>query len=131
VAGWRCQKTQGDELAANLRRDSAPDFGVWEATEQRKQLSVVTDGYGEHAFFSEPGKQHANGGHVLLDRWRRGLALKCLDVGRDRNGLNVFQVLVTGTLNPSQELLNRPVIGGPCVRVADRDRKKLEELFLG
>jgi hypothetical protein len=39
--------------------------------------------------------------------------------------------LVTGALRPGQELLDRPIIGGSCVRVADRDRKKLEELFAG
>jgi hypothetical protein len=44
---------------------------------------------------------------------------------------NVFKVLVTGTLKPGKELLDRAVTGGPCVRVADRDRKKLEELFAG
>jgi hypothetical protein len=32
---------------------------------------------------------------------------------------------------PEKKLLNRQVIGGPRVRVADWDRKKLEKLFLG
>ncbi len=33
---------------------------------------------------------------------------------------------------PSEVLSrNRAVIGGSCVRVADRDRKKLEEFFAG
>jgi hypothetical protein len=68
---------------------------------------------------------------VLLDCWRRGLALEGLDVGRDRNGLNVFEVPVTGAFTPGKKLLNRPVISGPGVRVADWDRKKLEELFAG
>jgi hypothetical protein len=45
--------------------------------------------------------------------------------------VNVFEVLISGALSPGQELLNRPVIGGPGVRVADRDCKKLEELFPG
>ena len=99
----------------------------------RKSLGLDFPGriHGEHAFFGEPGKQHSDGGHVLLDGWRRGLALKCLDVGRDRYGLNVFEVLVTGTLGPGQELADRPIIRGSCVRIADRDRKKLQELFTG
>ena len=69
--------------------------------------------------------------HVLFDCGRRGLALQGFDVGRDRDGLNVFQVLVTGVLTPRKKLLDRPVISGPRVRVADRDREKFEELFAG
>jgi len=68
---------------------------------------------------------------VLLDRGRRGLALKDFDVGGNRDGLNVFQVLVTGTFTPGKKLLNRPIVGCAGVRVADRDSKKLEELFAG
>jgi hypothetical protein len=62
-----------------------------------------------------------------------GAAWRCkgLDVGCHRDGLNVFQVLVTGTFTPGKKLLDRPVIGGSCVSVADRDRKKLEEFFPG
>jgi hypothetical protein len=44
---------------------------------------------------------------------------------------NVLEVLIPGALSPGQELLDCPVIGGSCVSVADRDRKKLEEFFLG
>ena len=55
---------------------------------------------------------------------------KALDVGGDRDGLNVFELLVTRTFTPEKKmLLNRPVVGGSCVRVADRDRKELEEFF--
>ena len=61
---------------------------------------------------------------MLLDSWRHGLALKCLDVGRDRDGLNVFEVLVPGALDPGQELLDRAIVSGSGVRVANRDRKK-------
>jgi hypothetical protein len=68
---------------------------------------------------------------VLFDCGRRGLALKDFDIRGNRDGLDVFELLITSALRPRQELLDRPVIGGPCVRVADRDRKKLEELFLG
>jgi len=62
-----------------------------------------------------------------------GAAWRCkvFDVSGHRDGLNVFEVLITGAFDPGQELLDRPVIGGPCVSVADRDRKKLEELFPG
>ena len=49
---------------------------------------------------------------MLLDRGRRSLALKCLDVRGYRDGLNVFELLVTGTLTPGQELLDRVIIGG-------------------
>jgi hypothetical protein len=70
-------------------------------------------------------------GHVLFDRGRRGLALKRLDICGDRDRFNVFEVLIPGALDPGQELLDRPVIGCSCVRVADWDRKKLEELFPG
>jgi hypothetical protein len=68
---------------------------------------------------------------VLFDCRRRGLTLQGFDVGCDRDGFNVFEVLVTCTFTPGKKLLNRPVIGGSCVRVADRDRKKLEEFFPG
>ncbi len=83
------------------------------------------------SFFGEPGKQHPDGSHVLLDRWRRGLALQRFDIRRDRDRLNVFEVLITGALSPGQELLDCPVVGSSCVRVADRDRKKREEFFPG
>jgi hypothetical protein len=46
-------------------------------------------------------------------------------------GSNVFKVLIACALDPSQELLDCPVVGGSRVSVADRDRKKLEELFPG
>jgi hypothetical protein len=68
---------------------------------------------------------------VLFDRGRRGLALKDFDICGNRDGLNVFEVLIPGALSPGQELLNRPVVGGSCVSVADRDRKKFEELLAG
>jgi len=42
-----------------------------------------------------------------------------------------FEVLITGTISPGQELLDCPVIGSSCVSVPDRDRKKLEEFFPG
>jgi hypothetical protein len=59
------------------------------------------------------------------------LALKRFDIRRDRDGLDVFEVLITSAIRPRQELLDRPVVGSSGVRVADRDRKKLEELFAG
>ena len=58
--------------------------------------------------------------------WREGF-----DVCGDRDGLDVFEVLIPSALDPGQELLDCPVIGGSRVSVADRDRKKLEELFPG
>jgi hypothetical protein len=57
--------------------------------------------------------------------------LQGLDIGRDRDGLNVFEVLIPGALSPGQELLDCPVIGSSGVSVPDRDCKKLEELFPG
>ena len=68
---------------------------------------------------------------MLFDRGRRGLAPEHFDISRDRNGLNVFEVLIPGALGPGQELLDRAVISGAGVGVADRDRKKLEEFFAG
>jgi len=47
---------------------------------------------------------------VLFDRGRRSLALECLDVSGYRDGLNVFEMLITGPLTPGQELLDCPVI---------------------
>ena len=44
--------------------------------------------------------QHPDGGLVLFDRGRRGLALQRFDIGRDRDGLYVFEVLITGALDP-------------------------------
>jgi len=66
---------------------------------------------------------------VLFERGRRGLALEGFDVGRDRDGFNVFEVLVTGAFTPGKKLLDCPVVGGSCISVADRDGKKLEEFF--
>jgi hypothetical protein len=68
---------------------------------------------------------------VLFDRGRRGLALQRFDICGDRDGLDIFEVLISGALDPGQELLDCPVVGGSCVSVPDRDRKKLEELFAG
>ena len=53
---------------------------------------------------------------------RRGLALKRFDIRGNRNGLNVFEVLVPGALSPGQELLDCPAAGGSRVSVADRIR---------
>ena len=64
---------------------------------------------------------------MLFDRRRRRLALQRLDIGRDRDGLDIFEVLVTGTFAPGQKLLDRPVIGSPCVCVSDRDCEEFEE----
>ena len=58
-------------------------------------------------------------------------ALKDFDICGDRDRFDVFEVLIPGALRPGQKLLNCPVIGGSCVSVADRDRKKLEEFFSG
>jgi hypothetical protein len=66
-----------------------------------------------------------------LDRGRRGPALQGLDVGGYRDRFNVFKVPVPASFTPGQKLLDRAVISGPCICVADRHRKKLEELFPG
>ena len=50
-------------------------------------------------------------------------------VGGDRDGLNVFEVLIPGALGPGQELLDGPVISGAGFGVADWDGKKLKEFF--
>jgi len=68
---------------------------------------------------------------MLFYRRRRGLALKDFDICGNRDRLNVSEVLIPGALRPGQKLLDCPVISGSCVSVADRDRKKLEELFPG
>ena len=68
---------------------------------------------------------------MLFDRGRRGQALKDFDICGDGDGFNVFEVLISRALGPGQELLDCPVIGGSCVSVADRDRKKLEEFLAG
>jgi hypothetical protein len=71
------------------------------------------------------------GGHVLFVSGRRGLALEDFDICGNRDRFNVFEVLIPSALRPGQELLDCPVVGGSCVGVADRDRKKFEELFCG
>jgi hypothetical protein len=68
---------------------------------------------------------------VLLDRGRRGLTLQGFDICGDRDRLNVFEVPVPGSFTPEKKLLDRPVIGGTRVSVADRDRKKFKEFFPG
>ena len=50
------------------------------------------------------------------------MALKRLDVGGDRNRLNVFEVLIPGSLQPGHELLDRAVVSQARVLVPDRDR---------
>ena len=62
---------------------------------------------------------------MMFGRGRRRLELQGLDVGRDCDGFDVFEILVIGTLTPGQKLLDRPVIGDPSVRVANGDLKKL------
>ena len=59
---------------------------------------------------------------MLFDLGRRGLALQGLDVGGDRNRLNVFEVLITGAFQPGHELLDCAVVSQPRILVADRDR---------
>ena len=54
-----------------------------------------------------------------------------VDIRGDGDGLNVFELLIPGALNPGQKLLDCPVVGGSRISVADRDRKKLEEFFAG
>jgi len=66
---------------------------------------------------------------VLFDRGRRGLALQGLDVGRDRDRFNVFEVLIPGSFTPGKKLLDRPVVCGSCVSVADRDGKNSENFL--
>jgi hypothetical protein len=58
-----------------------------------------------------------------------GAAWRCkdFDICGNRDRFDIFEVLVAGTLSPGQELLDCPVVGGPCVRVADRDREEFEE----
>ena len=99
----------------------------------RKSLGLDFPGriHGQHSFFRQPGKQHPDRRHVLFDRGRRGLALQGLDVGRDRDRFNVFEVLITGSFAPAKKLLDCPVVGGSGVSVANRDGKKLEELLAG
>ena len=91
----------------------------------RKSLRLDFPGgiHGQHSFFGEPGKQHPDGGHVLFNRGRHGLALKDFDIRGNRDRFDVFKVLITGALSPGQKLLDRPVIGGSGVSVPDRDRK--------
>jgi hypothetical protein len=47
---------------------------------------------------------------VLFDRGRRGLALKRLDISRDRDGLNVFEVLIPGVALDLNRRLRSQVI---------------------
>jgi hypothetical protein len=56
----------------------------------------------------EPGKQRPDGGHVLFDGWGRGLGLDCFDIGRYRDGVNVFKVSDVTRLM-IMELLAEPV----------------------
>jgi hypothetical protein len=58
----------------------------------RKSLGLDFPGriHGQDAFFGEPGKQHPDGGHVLFDRRRRGLALKDFDICGNRDRFNEF-----------------------------------------
>jgi hypothetical protein len=60
----------------------------------------------QHSFFGEQGKQHPDGGHVLFDRGRRGPALQRFDICGNRDGLNVFEVLIPGALSPRKELFD-------------------------
>ena len=43
---------------------------------------------------------------MLFDRGRRRMALQHFDIGRDRYGLYVFEVLISRALRPCQELLD-------------------------
>jgi hypothetical protein len=68
---------------------------------------------------------------VLLDGRSRCPALKDFDIRGNRDGLYVFDVLISRALSPGQELLDCPVVGGSCVGIPDRDREKFEELLAG
>jgi len=44
----------------------------------------------------------------LFDRGRRRLALKHFDICRDRDGLDIFQMLIPGALYPCQKIARSP-----------------------
>jgi hypothetical protein len=52
-----------------------------------------------------------------------------LDVGRDRDRLDVFQALKPAPLRPGQELADGVIICDPRIFVADWNREKLKEPF--
>jgi hypothetical protein len=80
--------------------------------ERRISLGLDFPGriHGQHSFFGQPREQHPDGGHVLFDSGRLGLALEDFDICGNRDRFNVFEVLIPSALRPGQELLDRPVI---------------------
>jgi hypothetical protein len=83
----------------------------------------------QNAFLGEPGEEHPDPGHVLLDA--AGEPGMLLDVRRDRDRLDVFQALKPALLRPGQEPANRMIVRNSGVLVADRNSKELEKPFGG
>jgi hypothetical protein len=125
---------RGSSFAAD--QDEGPSTRIWTTysavgiqnsgrnhkrrSQSARRLDLASRVDGQNAFFGQPGKQHPDGGYVLFDRGRRGLALQDFDIRCDRDRFNVFEVLIPGALSPGQELLDCSVVGRSCVGVADR-----------
>ena len=87
-----------------MRRRRRFAFGARKA----RGLDLAGRVHGQDALFGQPGEQHSDCGHMLLDGWRRARVL--LDVSRHRDGLDAFEALKASALTPVQELVNRMIV---------------------
>ena len=85
----------------------------------RKLLGFDLPGriHGQNAFLGQPGKEHPDRGHMLLNSCRRARVL--FDVCRYRDRLNILQATKASTLAPTQELADGMIISDPRVLVAE------------
>ena len=80
--------------------------------------------HGQNAFLGQPGKEHPDRGHMLLNSCRRARML--FDVRRHRDRLNILQAAKARALAPIQKLTDRMIVSDPGVLVADGNGKKFE-----
>jgi hypothetical protein len=80
----------------------------------------------QNAFLGQPGKEHPDRGHMLLNSCRRARVL--FDLCRHRDRLNILKAAEAGALAPIQELANGMIVSDPRVLVPDGNRKKIRSI---
>ena len=110
----------GPSVLAQYRK---PGFFAFSA---RKLLRLDLSGrvHGQNAFLGQPGKEHPDRGHMLLNSCRRAPVL--FDIGRHRGRLNILQAAKARALAPIQKLADGMIVSDPRILVADGNGKKFE-----
>jgi hypothetical protein len=79
----------------------------------------------------EPVEQHADGGQVLFDRRLFEVLAERLDIGGDMERLDIGDLADLVPVAPFEEPHGGPVIGLPCVLVADGGGEEFQKAQRG